>query len=292
MTSVRAKVGPEDLVRQLLLDGDRRIRRQAFGDEASPAVGVLIDGGLLVRDGIVDSVVCDACGVAHFADVVPEGPHGALGWHCPDTGFVIADNAILEAVTFSVERCLQLVRSALSEVYGPPRGRIRQLPGTETWTLGTWQVAGSMTTVVISRDPDTQSAALRRATSIASLPKYDVGIMLVLEEGMIDNSMEFLVLPIGHCISVDTLGRISIVDELFVRAVAGRAKRPGIASTGRPNLRAEVFSVITRLVASGVPVGAINAGMVRRSWSEELSTTCPAPSTLRKHVSGWKSQNL
>lgn len=70
---------PIVLLAHLISDGDPRMAARAYGGRKSAAIAALVQAGMLVPDGVVDTTICDACGEHHLAEVESCGPDGGYG---------------------------------------------------------------------------------------------------------------------------------------------------------------------------------------------------------------------
>ena len=104
-----------------------KVAAQAYRDDAR--YGVLLDAGLIQRDGVVHSVLCENCDVPHDAEIVFEGESN--GHFCPELGFVPVERADLVAVRPNLGALVEHLHAA----FECPQGGISQL-GPKTWRVG------------------------------------------------------------------------------------------------------------------------------------------------------------
>jgi hypothetical protein len=293
MTVADESIAMVALVSQLLREGDQRLARNALGQTGPSTVDSLINARILIPDGTLASVICDACDTHHFASVLYGGPNSECGWYCPEVGFVSADVGTVAAVSFSLSSFLPLMHASLSASFGPARLRTRRLEGTETWILGVWQIGQSWTTVALSRE-STFLSATRRNAALEALPRSDAGLILeVAESASFDPPRGFGVLHFTSSVAFDREGHLSAIDNIFIRAVASQMSETEEPRLGRPSLEADVFNVIKRMLAAGTTANAISVPLVERAWAEmHQGKPRPARSTIRGHVRTWRSRHL
>ncbi len=281
---------PIVLLSDLLCDGDQRIAARACGGRKSPAIVALVQAGMLVPDGVVDTAVCDACGEHHLAEVESCGPDGGYGWHCPEAGFVAADPDAVAALSIVTNCVVTALGELFAAAFGAGRWKPRQIDGTDAWIVGAWLIDGAWTTVTLAR-LDSLGTARRTAAALAALPQNDAGLVLTaFEDAGFEAPLGFAVVPLTASLMLDTTGRLSVDVATLARAIARHAAARRVAHVGRPGVEAKVFAVLDSLEARPASGEALNAGVVKRAWPEFYpQEKPPSPVTLRRHISRWRS---
>ncbi|SLN41782.1 hypothetical protein ROJ8625_02011 [Roseivivax jejudonensis] len=98
------------------------------------AYGQLVTTGLVRRQGLVQSVLCDACDMGHDAAIVFDD--GRYGHVCPEIGFVPVERSELIAVAPDFEALATQIAAAL----GCKAHGARRL-ADQTWHIGTVRTA-------------------------------------------------------------------------------------------------------------------------------------------------------
>lgn len=128
---------------------------------ADERFGALLDAGLISREGIVQSVICENCDAPHDARVIFEG--GAYGHYCPEIGFVPVEQAHIVALRPNFVALVSQLRVALE----CQPGDASQL-GPQTWRIGLVDTPGGRSAVYFhprlqgGDDLDALDAALRK----------------------------------------------------------------------------------------------------------------------------------
>lgn len=94
------------------------------------AYGSLVTAGLVQAQGLVQSVLCDACDIGHDAAITFED--GRYGHTCPESGFVPVERDDLIAVAPDFEALTTQIAAALDCDHRKPRSI-----GERTWHIGT-----------------------------------------------------------------------------------------------------------------------------------------------------------
>jgi len=121
----------------------------------------LILSGFLQEAGVVQSISCDECDVAHDAEVIFEG--GRYGFFCPKIGFVPVERSEL----FRVKPDLQYLIRNLADTFNCKRRKTTPVHG-QTWRVGAIEtIAGALVLFFhpsLQNEQDVQDleAALRR----------------------------------------------------------------------------------------------------------------------------------
>ena len=288
---------PIALLSDLLCDGDQRMAARACGGRNSPAIAALVQAGMLVPDGVVDTTICDACGEHHLAEVQSCGPDGGYGWHCPEAGFVAADADAVAAISIVTNCVVTVLGELFTAALGAGRWKPRQIDGTDAWIVGVWPIDGAWTTVVLVRRLDSLSAARRTAAALAALPQNDAGLVLtVVEDAGFEAPIGFAVVPLTASLMLDAEGRLSVDAATVARAVVRHAAARRVAHVGRPRVEEKVFAVLDGLEArraSGTEMEIkLDSGVVTRAWAEfHPHEVPPSAATLRRHIRAWRSSS-
>lgn len=94
------------------------------------AYGFFVTAGLVKAQGLVQSVLCDACDIGHDAAITFED--GRYGHICPESGFVPVERADLIPVAPDFEALTRRIAAALDCGQRKPRSI-----GEQTWHIGT-----------------------------------------------------------------------------------------------------------------------------------------------------------
>ena len=105
-----------------------------------PAFAALGKAEFLADVGVVQSVHCDDCDMAHDAEVIFE--RGAYGYFCPDLGFMQLDRAEIAAVVPQYDPLV----TALADALSCKRRRSAPISG-ECWRIGAMDTKGGDLTV-------------------------------------------------------------------------------------------------------------------------------------------------
>ena len=246
----QAPTDAAELLATLLAAGDGRVAARAYGGLQAASVAVLIAGGLLVSDGVLDTVICDACNEPHLAEVTFDTSRDCRGWHCPEAGFVKATPEEIAALAFSTGRVAAALADAFAVAFGRGRGRPRQLEETAAWFIGTWPISGRWTTVVMVRPPPNMADARRVSAALSALPTAEAGLVL-----HVDSASTFEPPPPFLAASFETYvlfddGRHLHVDAKSVTALLARAVALHV-SPGRPTIVDKVHGILDALLARG-----------------------------------------
>ena len=220
-----------------------KVAAQAYRDDAR--FGALLDAGLLQRDGLVQSVLCENCDGPHDAEIVFEG--GSYGHYCPDLGLVPIERAHLVAVRPNLVALVE----HLHAVFECPPGGISQL-GPQTWRLGLADTPGGRAAVYfhtcLQNDDDLVSlgnalrAEIRRdyvlaVTAAGHLPFRDAVTCNLAQMVRMDLGAACLrrIVSVAEAVGAPprpTGGRPSVYHERFHELLAERTAQ-GVAEKGR-----------------------------------------------------------
>jgi hypothetical protein len=239
--------------------------------------GALLDAGLLQRDGLVQSVLCENCDVPHDAEIVFEG--GSYGHCCPEIGFVPVERADLIAIRPNLAALVDHLHAA----FECPPGGISQL-GPQTWRVGLVDTPGGRAVVYfhtcLQNDDDLVSlenalrGQIRRdyalvVTAAGHLPYRDAAIYTLSQMVQLDvgNARLRKTLSVAEAVGAPprpTGGRPSVYRERLHALLADRAAQ-GLAVVGR---NAEADAVLAAYVARFPNDPAPSRVTVRRSVSK------------------------
>lgn len=220
-----------------------KVAARTYRDDAG--YGVLLDAGLVQRDGLVQSVPCENCDMPHDAEIVFEG--GFYGHFCPELGLVPVEPADLVAVRANLAALVEQLQVA----FDCAPGGISQL-GPQTWRVGLVDTPGGRAVVYFHTcfqiDDDLVSlenalrAEIRRdyaliVTAAGHLPyrnavTYTLAQMVQLDLGTARLRKSVSVAEAVGAPPRPTGGRPSIYRDRFQAMLADRAAQ-GMAEDGR-----------------------------------------------------------
>lgn len=219
------------------------VAAHAYRDDAR--YGVLLDAGLLQRDGLVQSVLCENCDVPHDAQIVFEG--GSYGYFCPDLGLVHLERTDIVAVRPN----LPALASQLHMALGCEPGGTSQL-GAQTWRIGLVDIPGGRAAVYFQTCllSDVDLIGLGKAlrteirrdytlvvTAVGRLPYQDAVTCTLAQIVQMDLEAARLrkLASVAEAVRAppkSTGGRPSVYRECFQELLADRAVQ-GVAEEGR-----------------------------------------------------------
>lgn len=188
--------------------------------------GALLDAGLLKRDGLVQSVLCENCETPHDAAV--EFQAESYGYYCPDLGFVPLERAGLVAIRPDLEALLDQLGVALG---CDPRSTLRL--GPQTWRVGVVDTPGGRAVVYLhprlldSDDLDALESAMRAEI------RYDFTLILTAFGTLPYRSATVMKLTQILDLNVDATQLTGLAS--VAQAVGAPPRRTG----GRPNIHGE-----------------------------------------------------
>ncbi|MFK7878086.1 MAG: hypothetical protein AB8B71_20340 [Paracoccaceae bacterium] len=104
--------------------------------EFKSGFALLAEAGLVRVQGIVQSMLCDACDGPHDAEVIHE--NGVYGCYCPDAGFVaLDDHSSIRAVVPDTEKLV----SELANILSCKRRKSTPVQN-DTWRVGALDTSG------------------------------------------------------------------------------------------------------------------------------------------------------
>ena len=229
-------------------------------------------------------VVARICASLSVPDANFQAVRGTHGWRGPEAEFVAAD---LDAVVAALS-------DAFTDAFGQKRWRSRPLEDrSDAWIVGTWEIGGMSTTVVLARGLDATLTARRTRDALAALAPNDAGLVLTVgDDAGFEPPPRFASLPLADSIRSTDGCRLSVIAGLITRAVNAQAARL-VAHAGRPSVEAKVFAVLNHLKACGKIDEETKglSGIVERHWDQfHPNEAAPRPSTLRKHIRSWRKR--
>jgi hypothetical protein len=277
-----------DLLCEIAESGETRFAARTFDGRAS-AVSVLIRAEILTRDGVVSSVVCDACDEVHEAtlEYFPKGE--CHGWYCPNVGRIEADAGAVIALSFSIERVVSRLCEAFRETFGPPRWRTRLIEGTRSWIVAAFKIGAADTTLVLASGLRATSAAQALHNALAGLPQNDAGLVLVTDDQELLPPLpkRLRSLPLQAAVQLRENGSFE-VDAHLVRRAIGSARSDTRGRAGRPSLEQSVWCILDAIGAD--PDSQRLAAAVRTAWPDYFpDDEMPKRTSLKNHVSAWRT---
>lgn len=249
------------------------VAARLYRDDAG--YGALLDAGLILREGVVRTVLCDDCDIPHEAPV--EYENGTEGYYCPDLGFMPLERAEIVAIRPDLESLVVQLGAAL----GCDLGGAAQL-GPRTWRIGLVDTPGGRAAVYLhprllsGDDLDALETALRKElrrdyvlilTACGSLPYRDA-VTLNLAQMVKLNVSPTRLTPIA-----------SVAD-----AVGSPPKPTG----GRPSEYGHLLkALIEERIRSGAAHGTINAEAlgVRAAFEAAYpDKPLPSDSTIKRYI--------
>lgn len=252
-----------------------KVAAHAYRDD--PGYGALLDAGLLTRDGMVQSVLCDDCDAPHEAPVIYEA--GAHGYHCPDLGFVPVERAEITAIRPDLGALVGQLGAALG-----CDGRGARL-ASGTWRIGLADTPGGRAAVYFhSRLADGDDLA---ALETALRGEIRRDYMLILTA--------FGTLPSGTATTL-ALAQMVRLDSKAARlapfaSVAQAVGAPPKPTGGRPNTHGErVFAILSERATQGIAEPGRNAEAVIKAYVAQYPDD-PAPSvaTVARYVTQFQT---
>lgn len=241
----------------------------------------LVAVGLLKKQGLVQSVLCDACDIGHDGSIVFEDQR--YGHHCPEAGFVSVERDDLIAVAPDVA----LLASLTAAAFGCDSGKPRQIEEA-SWRVGVVRTEAADIAVYLhpcletARDVRVLNAALR--SQIRS--RYD----LVLTVAGDSAPAGMTTARLDQVLSFD-LQRGSLVADADPAALVGApVVRPG----GRPATHASrIKTIIADRTASAhseagrnAEIRAVLAEFAKRFPNEPTPSRSTVARYLKADASG------
>ncbi len=242
-------------------------------------VRALLSCGLLRKAGVVSSVVCTDCEIAHAVEVIFD--EGEYGYFCPDLGFVTLERRDIAAV----EPDLPAMIEHLAEALDCARRKATPVNG-QTWRIGAVKTDhGDITIYFHPRLRDAEDArdltdALSReiasawriiVTACGELPVPDAATLVLTELVALS--------PSGN----------SLEPAVDLHTVAGVPASP---KTGAPNRFGEkCLTLIRSRIASGAALPGRNAEAkaVLSQLEQDLGPEAPSLATVKDYVTQARS---
>lgn len=183
----------------------------------------LIISGFLQEAGVVQSISCDECDVAHDAEVIFEG--GRYGFFCPQIGFVPVERSEL----FRVKPDLQYLIRNLADTFNCKRRKTTPVHG-QTWRVGAVETPGGDATLYLH--PRLRSAVDLQDLETAMRREVRSPFRLILiAEGA-------LMVPKTKTVRLDEVVELDTVTGamLPIADLCAIVDAPLKSSGGRPNL--------------------------------------------------------
>ncbi len=255
-----------------------KVAAQAYRDDAR--YGALLDAGLIQRNGVVQSVLCENCHAPHDAEIVFEG--GSYGHYCPEIGFVPVERAEIVAVHPNLEALVEQLHAALD----CGSGGISQL-GPQTWRVGLVDTPGGRAAVYFHPNLSSGHDLVDLETALRCEVRRDY-CLVVSATGELQYRGAATV-NMTQMVSMD-LGTTRL-NSLVTAAEAVRAPRR--QTGGRPNLHRErLHAMLAERVAKGLAENGRNeeAKAVLAAYVASYpSVTAPKLSTVKAYVSEFRS---
>lgn len=255
-----------------------KVAAQAYRNDAK--YGALLDASLILRDGVVQSVLCENCDAPHDAEIVFEG--GAYGHYCLNLGFVSVERADLVAVRPDLTGLAEKLHIALE---CEPGGASQLAP--RTWRIGLVDTPGGRAVVYFHPFLSDSEDLDELATALRSEIRRDYTLVVTavgrLQYGSARtcNLAEMVFLEPGMA----RLSKLSSVGE----AVGAPLKKTG----GRPNLHRErLHSLLAERVTQGSAEEGRNAeakAVLAAYMAQYPHGSTPRLSTVKAYVSKFRS---
>ena len=239
------------------------------------AYGQLVTAGLVRRQGLVQSVQCDACDIGHDAAIVFED--GCYGHFCPEAGFVPVERSDLIAVTPDYEALItQIAAALLCGVRGPRR------LADKTWHIGT--VRTDVTDIAVNFH-----ACLQTAHDLQSLETALSG-QVRTRFGMVLTARSTLPVPDSCAAPLDQVFEFDaahgrLVSEVDLSVLVGAPVKP---KGGRPALYADrIKKIIADRAANGRTESGKNAEIraIQTEYTAQFPGHClPSRSTVGRQL--------
>lgn len=260
-----------------IIEQTGRVAARSYRDDAR--YGALLDAGLLQRDGVVQSILCENCDAPHDAEIVFED--GAYGYCCPDLGFVSVERANLVAVRANLASLVKQLGVAL----GCDPGSGSQL-GERTWRVGLVHTPGWRAAVYFNACLLNGDDLVELETALRAEIRRDYALVVTAAGQLQYRGAATCTL--AQMVHLD-LGATRIRQLVSVAETVGAPpKRTG----GRPNLHRErLHALLANRAAQGIAKEGRNdeAKAVLADYSTRHPND-PAPklSTVKAYVSDFR----
>ena len=281
---------PMELLCAVLRSGEDTIRGAAFGRMQD--VQPLIAAGILVEQGTVSSVHCDACDEGHMASINRHPVTGKLVWRCPEVSYVEVEADDIRA--FRVELSTFIAR--LSAAFAVPRRNHSEIIRGRLWRIGPARTYTRLADVWFMRHPPLVATVAEFSDRLTLSLQSDVGLLLHAggAGASTDALLEkFLVLSLDELVAIDSDGRLSVDPDALDRAIEIALPDPVPNGPGRPSGIEDTRTVLNWLGERGYLPDGRNAAAkaVRENWSSVFPRKSPpAQSTINSHVTALRRQ--
>jgi hypothetical protein len=240
-----AAIEPIQVLCRLVESGEERVAARALGGPESLALSALTKGGLLVPDGVISSIVCDACDRLHESLVEYFPGRKCYGWYCPKAGQIDTPNETVLALRLDLHQLVHRLSTAFCESFGSKRGRVAPLAETSSWTLAAYQIARLETTVLLAARVDNARAANTLNEQLAKLIPMDTGLVLLTADREVPLHLpgRFRTLPLSEAVLVQADGTFSVCEQVIASTIE-TAGRDRYGRAGRPSLEQSIWQVL------------------------------------------------
>lgn len=254
-----------------------KVAAQAYRDDAR--YGVLLDAGLIQRDGVVQSVVCEDCAAPHDAEIFFEG--GSYGHYCFELGFVPIERAELVAMRPDFNKLVDQLHVA----FGCERGTTSPL-GPHTWRIGLVDTPGGRAVAYFHPRLLNNDDLIHFETCLRTEIRRDYALLVTAEGQLQPRNAKNC--NLSQMVHLDS-GAAHIRQLVSVaEAVGAPPKQTG----GRPNLHRErIFALLAERAAQGLAKDGRNeeSKAISAIYSARYPND-PAPKlpTLKGYVSKYR----
>jgi|GEM_PF-3315964 len=239
------------------------------------AYGYLVTAALVRREGLVQSMQCDACDIGHDAAIVFED--GCYGHVCPEAGFVPIERADLIAIAPDYEALAKQVAAVLGCRAGGPRRLADQ-----TWYIGTVRTDAADIAVYFHARLQTAQDLQSLETALRGLVRTRFGLALTARGTLPVPGLSTA--PLDQVLGFDPAqGGLVAASDLSV--LVGAPVKP---KGGRPNQYAER---IKEIIADRATNGRAEAGKNAEIRAIQAEYTArfvdhsrPSRSTIGRHL--------
>ncbi|PWJ19358.1 hypothetical protein [Jannaschia seohaensis] len=238
--------------------------------------GPLVTAGLVRREGLVSSVLCEACDIGHEAPVLYESD--TYGHVCPEAGFVPMARGDLIAIAPDLEVLATQIAGALG-----CRERAPRHIGDGIWHVGTVRTEAADVGVYFCARLQTSDDLHLLDAALRDQVRRRFGLVLTAHGTLQMPGMTTA--PLDQVIGFDGARGCLVADADPTTLVNAPITRKG----GRPNLHGERIRAIIadRTTSSQAEVG--NNAEVRAILAEyqqkHPNEPQPSRSTIRRHLS-------
>lgn len=237
--------------------------------------GQLVTAGLVRRQGLVQSVLCDSCDIGHDAAIVFED--GCYGHVCPEAGFVPIERPDLVAV----EPVFDAMARQIAEVLGCG-ARAPLCIADQTWPIGIVRTDAADIAVYFHACLQTAQDLHALETALRGEVRARFGLVLTAQGTLTVPGMTTA--PLDQVVGFDE-AHGGLVAEADLSVLVGAPVKP---KGGRPAQHADrIKAIIADRAANGHAETGRNAEI--RAISEEYTTrfpgaSAPSRSTIGRHL--------